>query len=246
MKRATFLLSLGVFLAVSCAKRTQESQISNVSFTPCVQSRMTKNVRASGVNVEFTNQGVQIAHYKFEVPCDFTTVNVTHTLVNGVLRITQRSTPEQADCICYTDLSYTINGILQNQVNVIFINDVQVYCWNDNNQPSCDQNVIVCETEYENTPNYPISIIDMKIEGNCLKIKFGASGCDLRNVKLIAGYLSRGGGNPFWTLKIFFDNPGLCALWITKEMSFNIEDLQIQGRNSVTLNISDNSILYEY
>jgi len=47
------------------------------------------------------------------------------------LNITQQGSPSQADCVCYTDVSYTINGILHTEVNVIFINGVQVYCYND-------------------------------------------------------------------------------------------------------------------
>ncbi|MCL2311133.1 MAG: hypothetical protein FWC41_01400, partial [Firmicutes bacterium] len=285
---------------------------------------------------------------------------VTHTFVNGVLRITQKGTPNEAKCICHTDVSYTINGISRNEVNVIFINGEQVYCHNDNqienllvgkwrasnyqagrsdvivftenlrvqqyfdyilagqpnttmypapyvtyllsgdeitftvhwfypnaenssetfkyvlngnsliikgftnpfsdtkemrgdvhftrieengNQSKCGQDVII--PEYDDAPRFPVSIIDLKIEGNCLKIKFGASGCDIKNVKLIA-HLIRGGGNPYWSLSLSFDEPGLCARWITEEMSFNIEKLQIQGKNSITLNISENSILYEY
>jgi len=85
----------------------------------------------------------------------------------------------------------------------------------------------------------------LKIEGNCLKIKFGASGCDIKNVKLIA-HLIRGSGNPYWSLSLSFNEPGLCDRWITEDMCFNIEKLQIQGRNSIPLNISENSILYEY
>ena len=114
---------------------------------------------------------------------------------------------------------------------------------------SCDQKVIICNTQFENAPNYPITIMNMEIVGDCLKIKFGASGCDIKNIKLIAGYLSRGGGNPFWTVRLSFDNPGLCARWITEEVSFNIKDLRVQGHNKIWLKLSDipeDVILYEY
>ena len=131
MKRVVILLSLGVFLAVSCEKRAQESQVSGVSFTPCQQGILRSNSLSDRVDVEFTDNGVHITHYNFAVTCDFTTVNVTHTFVNGVLNITQQGFPNQARCICYTDVSYTINKISQNEVNVIFINGVQVYCHND-------------------------------------------------------------------------------------------------------------------
>ncbi len=133
MKKAAILLVLGVFLTVSCAKKEQELQASNVSFTPCQQTKSTTVELSDRVDVEFTNEGVQITYYNFGVTCDFTTVNVTHTLVNGFLNITQEGSPNQANCICHTDVSYTINGISQNEVNLIFINGEQVYCHNDYN-----------------------------------------------------------------------------------------------------------------
>ena len=137
MKKAAILLSLVVLFTVSCVKSELESQISNVSWTPCTQgmqstqSVLKSNRLSNKVDVEFTDEGVQITHYNFAVSCDFTTVNVTHTFVNGVLSITQQGFPNQAKCICSTDVSYTINRISKNEVNVIFINGEQVYCYND-------------------------------------------------------------------------------------------------------------------
>ena len=130
MKTVAILLSLVVLFAVSCAKSELETQ--HVSATPCKQDVLRSSDLSDKVDVEFTNKGVQITHYNFEVPCDFTTVNVTHTFVNGVLRITQQGLPNQANCVCHSDVSYTIEGISQNEVNVIFINGVQIYCHNEN------------------------------------------------------------------------------------------------------------------
>ena len=132
MKKIAILLSLGAFLTVSCEKREQDTQVLNVNFTPCQQTKASGNELSDKVDVEFTNEGVKITYYNFEVTCDFSVVDVTHTLVNGVLNITQHGSPNQAKCICHTDVSYTINGISQNEVNVIFINGIQVYCHNNN------------------------------------------------------------------------------------------------------------------
>jgi hypothetical protein len=130
MRKAAVLVSLGVFLTVSCVKKEQEPQVLNVSFTPCQQTKTKSNELSDKVDIEFTNKGVRITYYDFAVACDFTTVNVTHTFENGVLNITQQGSPNQANCICYTDVSYTIEGISQNEINVILINGVQVYCYN--------------------------------------------------------------------------------------------------------------------
>jgi hypothetical protein len=132
MKKIAILLGLGMFLTYSCVEKEPESQVSDVSSTPCRQGNLRSSELSGKVDVEFTNEGVQITYHNFEVTCDFTTVNVTHTFVNGVLNLTQQGSPNQANCICYTDVSYTINGISHDEVNVIFINGVQAYCHNEN------------------------------------------------------------------------------------------------------------------
>jgi len=145
MKQLLFSI-LCTTLFVACEKiEQQESQGVNVSWTHCKQGSILKSGGLSDkVDVEFTSKGVHITYYDFEVPCDFTIVNATHTFVNGVLNITQQGSPNQADCVCHTDVSYTIDGISQDEVSIIFINGVQVYCYNDNN------NTIVEETIFAN------------------------------------------------------------------------------------------------
>ena len=121
---AILLIITGSFS--SCEKpKEQNYQVLNVSFTPCKQTQQVKAKNSSElsdrVDVEFTNDGVQIMYHNFEVACDFSNVNVTYTFVNGFLNITQQGSPSVADCVCYSDVSYTINGILQSDVNVIFM-----------------------------------------------------------------------------------------------------------------------------
>jgi len=115
-------------------------------------------------------------------------------------------------------------------------------------QSNCDQDVIISEAEFRNAPNDYLSIIDMEIVDDCLKIKFSASGCSGNNwdVKLIASEILIKTSTAQWTLRLSLDNKEACLAVFTKEVSFNIKDLQIQGDNKVVLNISGNSILYEY
>ncbi len=117
---------------------------SKISFTPCQES---KQENGDKVDVKFTNKGVKIIYYNFAVTCDFDTVNVTHNFANGVLNITQQGSPNQANCICYTDVSYTINGISQDEVNIIFINGMQVYGHNDND--AVTQNFYVFSANFD-------------------------------------------------------------------------------------------------
>ena len=116
------------------------------------------------IDVEFTNKGVQITHYNFEVPCDFTTVNVTHTFENGVLHITQQGSTNQEDCVCCTDVSYTIDGIVQNEVYVIYINGKQVYCHIEKNDEDIDPINVQYIEKFGSSQGVAISTISAKNE----------------------------------------------------------------------------------
>ena len=113
---------------------------------------------------------------------------------------------------------------------------------------NCDQDVIISQAEYNNAPNHPVTILDMNIENNCLKIKFGASGCsgDNWDVKLIDWEAVAKSMPCQRTLRLSLNDIGYCNAYFEKEMSFNIKNLQIQGDRSVQLNIMGKSILYEY
>ncbi len=88
----------------------------------------------------------------------------------------------------------------------------------------------------------------MTIDGDCLNIKFAASGCDGNTwfVKLIdSGSIAE--SHPCQrTLRLSLENKENCMAVISKEISFDIKDLRIIGNNKVILNIGDRSILYEY
>ena len=113
---------------------------------------------------------------------------------------------------------------------------------------TCDQDVIISYDEYHTAPDGQVFILDMKITGNCLKIKFQAGGCDGSTwvVKLIdIGGVAK--SNPCQrTLRLSLDNQEICDALPLKEISFNIEDLQIEGDNSVWLIVAGKGILYEY
>ena len=113
---------------------------------------------------------------------------------------------------------------------------------------NCDQDVIISADEYENAPNFPVVIVNMKIVDDCLKIGFGSSGCNGNTwvVKLIDSEIIAESIPCQRTLRLSLDSKEMCEAWISKEISFNIKDLQIQGDNKVVLNISGKSILYEY
>jgi hypothetical protein len=139
------------------------------------------------------------------------------------------------------DLTGTFT-VSENECKKIFIDYSQIF------ENDCDQDVIISESEYENAPFDPFSIVDLKIVDNCLKIKFSASGCDGNTwvVKLIDSEWIMLPMIPVRELRLSLDNKELCDALITKEVSFNIESLQVEGSNKVRLDISGTSILYEY
>lgn len=113
---------------------------------------------------------------------------------------------------------------------------------------TCDQTVIISESEYQHAPNDHLIITELKIEGDCLNIKFSASGCDGNSwkVKLIdSGNIAESYPCQRW-LRLSLENKEMCDAVFGKEISFNIKDLQIQGNDKVILHVSGNEILYEY
>ena len=57
----------------------------------------------------------------------------------------------------------------------------------DNTTDGCDQLTVISSKQYVSEPNHNLTINSLKINGNCLKISFGASGCsgDTWELKLI-------------------------------------------------------------
>jgi len=122
----------------SCEKGASDevntSQVSNITFTGCDDGiHNTMEPAFPYVDVKFTSNGVHITHYNLVVNCAFDTVLVTQTFENGVLTITAQGEPNSANCICRTDVSYTISGISQNEIEKIVINGEVV--WSANLQP---------------------------------------------------------------------------------------------------------------
>jgi hypothetical protein len=131
--------------------------------------------------------------------------------------------------------------------STVTLNTTAANCTNEH-QSNCNQNVIISADEYENAPNHLVHILDMKIEGDCLKIKFGTSGCSGNNwiVKLIDSEVIAKSLPLQRILRLSLNDIGLCAAAFSREVSFNIKGLQVQGYSSVLLNISGERILYEY
>ena len=113
----------------------------------------------------------------------------------------------------------------------------------------CDQAVVISNEEFHSAPDDLLTIVNAEIKNDCLIINFGSSGCDGSTwvVKLIDSEAVAESYPPQRTLRLSLQNEELCDAYFTKEISFNIKELQVEGR-SVILNIEEyiEPILYEY
>ena len=121
---------------------------------------------------------------------------------------------------------------------------------NGNNQSDlCDFESIINTEQFQDANVDPLTINSMEIEGDCLKINFSASGCsgDSWILHLIDSGEILESFPPQRNLKFSLKNSELCEAYITKEISFDISNLQAQ-EGVVQLNIvnSEESILYDW
>jgi len=135
--------AVGFMVATGCEPTNPAvvPQVSNVTFTECNDGIGTRNTADNSVVVVFTNFGVNITHYGLVVNCAFDTVIINQIFENGVLTITERGEPNNANCMCHTDVSYTISGISESNVNMIVINGNVV--WTADQQPPQPENPLV-------------------------------------------------------------------------------------------------------
>jgi hypothetical protein len=121
---------------------------------------------------------------------------------------------------------------------------------NDNENPvNCDFETVISTEQHANAPSDQLTINSLAINDNCLKINFSSSGCDgdTWELKLIDSEVVLYSFPPQRNLRLSLKNEELCKAYITKELTFDISNVQVDG-NQVQLNITngDESILYEY
>jgi len=114
---------------------------------------------------------------------------------------------------------------------------------------NCDFETVISTEQYANAPSDQLTINSLDINDNCLKINFSSVGCsgDTWVLKLIDSGDILESLPPQRNLRLSLKNEEECEAFITKELSFDISNLQVGG-NQVQLNItnSDDEILYEY
>jgi hypothetical protein len=131
----------------------------------------------------------------------------------------------------------------------VFLLVISACSSDDNTTSNCDQITIIDSNQYKNSPNDQLTINSLEINDNCLKINFGSGGCsgDTWVLKLIDSEAILESNPPQRNLRLSLKNEEDCEAFITKEITFDINNLQVDG-NKVLLNLtnSGDQILYEY
>lgn len=115
---------------------------------------------------------------------------------------------------------------------------------------NCEKAVTIEQALYEAASISNYMLTDAVINGDCLELKFGSSGCDGSNwvITLVdAGVVVE--TNPVQRfLKLVLTNNELCDAVIAKTVSFDITPLRINNSNSILIVLAglNKTLLYTY
>lgn len=125
-------------------------------------------------------------------------------------------------------------------------------CVKENNSNSCnytcDQQTIISADLYNTDPTDNVTINSLSVVDDCLRIIFSAGGCngDTWELKLIDSEAIIKTNPPKRSLRLSLKNEELCLAYITKEVNFDICNLQLTGSEVYLYFDENNEILYTY
>lgn len=113
----------------------------------------------------------------------------------------------------------------------------------------CDLYVEVNEFKYNSEETSGGTIDNVNINGDCLTVNYGASGCDGNTwqAMLIDAGVIMESFPPQRNVRFVLKNEEACLAYFQKATSFDITELQVEGMNEVVLHIKDySSVNYQY
>ena len=116
-------------------------------------------------------------------------------------------------------------------------------------QSNCDTAVIISPNMFTDAPGESLTINSVEIIEDCLLLNYSAGGCSGNDWKitLIDAGVVLESDPPKRRLRVSFENPELCEAYITKEKTFDISGLQIEGGQvQFTLMNNGQEIIYTY
>ncbi len=115
---------------------------------------------------------------------------------------------------------------------------------------NCEKTVLVNNQMYNSTSTNNYMINEAIINGDCLEIKFGSSGCDSKSwiVELVDAAQVTEPPTPQRSLKLALTNNELCAAAFSKTVSFDLTPLRIKGSSKVNLLLAgyNQPLIYSY
>jgi len=126
---------VGVVFATSCKKDKNENKaneltVSDISFTPCNHhgSEDKGFYNLDSVAVSYSNGTVYVTHYNLGVNCGWQDIEVQCRQSHDTIFVKEiEVTPVQADCMCETNNSFSINNV-KGQRTMVFESCHPVIC----------------------------------------------------------------------------------------------------------------------
>ncbi|WP_299549115.1 hypothetical protein [Seonamhaeicola sp.] len=114
----------------------------------------------------------------------------------------------------------------------------------------CDLSTIVSASEYNNLNSDNFAFIDAEIDGDCLAITIGASGCDGNTWEFSlvdSGAVAESSPEQRY-LKLDFDNNEDCLAYFERVITFDLSPIRVEGSSKIILHIHglDESLEYSY
>ncbi|MBT8271278.1 MAG: hypothetical protein HKO90_07745 [Flavobacteriaceae bacterium] len=114
---------------------------------------------------------------------------------------------------------------------------------------NCENQAIISAFQYSNATSDIFSLDSIEIAGDCVIATISASGCDGESwdFRLVDSDAIMESFPPQRNLRLILSNNEACLAFLSREFSFDITNLQVEG-NTVILNIdnTNESLSYTY
>lgn len=120
----------------------------------------------------------------------------------------------------------------------------------DESRSSCGSAAVIAPGFFETAESENFDFINVEILDNCLNVEILAIGCDGNNWSLVlvdSGRITETDPTRR-NLKLVFSNEESCETLITQSRNFDLQNLRMEGSETIELKIEglDDSLIYNY
>lgn len=103
---------------------------------------------------------------------------------------------------------------------------------------TCEKDILISNELYTTSPNDPFIISDVKLENDCLKISFGASGCDSQSwiIELIGSEDILKSNPPQRSIRLSLKNNESCQAAFGRTITFDLKPARA-NESEIILNL---------